>query len=165
MGRRAGHSGQSRLCLLCLQEEESPCGEVTLKRDRSFSEHDLALLQSEVVSGLQPASQPPGGMEPPRPRAGSVHTWRPSTRDQGKSRLSFPAHPSLRSDPPNDLLASVPALSEQEAPQVLQLLPTGRVLSLSPFPLESFFLLNKQSMFIAKHVLMNLNPHDSITWR
>uniref|UniRef100_A0A8C5L0M5 Spire type actin nucleation factor 2 n=1 Tax=Jaculus jaculus TaxID=51337 RepID=A0A8C5L0M5_JACJA len=66
------------------EEEESPCGEVTLKRDRSFSEHDLAQLRSEVASGLQPVTQPPGRTEPPRPRAGSMHTWRPSTRDQGK---------------------------------------------------------------------------------
>ncbi|KAK2085772.1 hypothetical protein P7K49_037072 [Saguinus oedipus] len=50
-------------------EEESPCGEVTLKRDRSFSEHDLAQLRSEVASGLQPATQPEAGTEPPRPRA------------------------------------------------------------------------------------------------
>ncbi|MBZ3876320.1 Protein spire-like protein 2 [Sciurus carolinensis] len=66
------------------EEEESPCGEAALKRDRSFSEHDLAQLRNEMASGLQPATQPPGGMELPRPRAGSVHTWRPSTREQGK---------------------------------------------------------------------------------
>uniref|UniRef100_G1T6K3 Spire type actin nucleation factor 2 n=1 Tax=Oryctolagus cuniculus TaxID=9986 RepID=G1T6K3_RABIT len=66
------------------EEEESPCGEVTLKRDRSFSEHDLAQLRSEVASGLQPAPQPPGGVELSRPRAGSVHSWRPRSRDQGK---------------------------------------------------------------------------------
>lgn len=70
--------------LLCFQEEESPCGEVALKRDRSFSEHDLAQLRSEMGSGLQSATQPPGGTEPPRVRAGSMHSWRPSTRDQGK---------------------------------------------------------------------------------
>lgn len=79
---------------MCFQEEESPCGEVTLKRDRSFSEHDLAQLRSEMVSGLQSVAQPPGGMEPPRARAGSMHSWRPSTQDQGKSShqllFSFP---------------------------------------------------------------------------
>lgn len=68
------------LCLLCPQEEESPCGEVTLKRDRSFSEHDLAQLRSEVASGPQLA----GGVEPSRPRVGSEHSWRPHSRDQGK---------------------------------------------------------------------------------
>lgn len=73
---------------MCPQEEESPCGEVTLKRDRSFSEHDLVQLRSEVASGLQPAAQPPGGLEPSRARAGSVHIWRPSTQEQGKCRLS-----------------------------------------------------------------------------
>nr|XP_015101755.1 protein spire homolog 2 isoform X2 [Vicugna pacos] len=65
------------------EEEESPCGEVTLKRDRSFSEHDLAQLRGEVTSGLQPAPQPEGALAPSRPRAGSVHSWGPSTQQQG----------------------------------------------------------------------------------
>ncbi|XP_047385930.1 protein spire homolog 2 [Sciurus carolinensis] len=78
------------------EEEESPCGEAALKRDRSFSEHDLAQLRNEMASGLQPATQPPGGMELPRPRAGSVHTWRPSTREQGSCPVSVycPPEPS-----------------------------------------------------------------------
>lgn len=70
--------------LLCPQEEESPCGEVTLRRDHSLSEHDLVQLRSEVAAGLQPATQPPGGLGPPRPRAGSACAWRPSTQEQGK---------------------------------------------------------------------------------
>uniref|UniRef100_U3E837 Protein spire homolog 2 n=1 Tax=Callithrix jacchus TaxID=9483 RepID=U3E837_CALJA len=79
------------------EEEESPCGEVTLKRDRSFSEHDLAQLRSEVASGLQPATQPEGGMEPPRPRAGSAHALSPGSQDQGTypTNLSDPSHPLL----------------------------------------------------------------------
>ncbi|KAH0501522.1 Protein spire-like protein 2 [Microtus ochrogaster] len=64
------------------EEEESPCGEGTLKRDRSFSEHDLAQLRSEMVSGLKSVTQPPGGTELPRARAGSMHSWKPSTQDQ-----------------------------------------------------------------------------------
>lgn len=76
------------LGLVCPQEEESPCGEVTLKRDRSFSEHDLVQLRNEVASGLQPATQPPGGLEPSWAHAGSVHTFRPSTQEQGKCCLS-----------------------------------------------------------------------------
>uniref|UniRef100_A0A2K5F761 Spire type actin nucleation factor 2 n=1 Tax=Aotus nancymaae TaxID=37293 RepID=A0A2K5F761_AOTNA len=76
------------------EEEESPCGEVTLKRDRSFSEHDLAQLRSEVASGLQPATQPEAGMEPPRPRAGSAHALSPGSQDQGKYCLP-PPHPFL----------------------------------------------------------------------
>ncbi|KAG8508137.1 Protein spire-2, partial [Galemys pyrenaicus] len=67
------------------EEEESPCGEVALKRDRSFSEHDLAQLRSEMATGLQPAPEPVGGAESARPRVGSVHAWRPSTQEQGKS--------------------------------------------------------------------------------
>lgn len=79
--------GQGVAGLLCPQEEESPCGEGTLKRDRSFSEHDLAQLRSEVTSGLQPAPQPPGGLELPRPRAGSMQSWRPSPLEPGMCHL------------------------------------------------------------------------------
>lgn len=90
-GDAGGQNGQvewSGLSLLCPQEEESPCGEGTLKRDRSFSEHDLVQLRSEVSSSLQPATQPQGRLESSRPRAGSMHTWRPSTQEQGKWCLS-----------------------------------------------------------------------------
>lgn len=100
--------------LMCPQEEESPCGEVTLKRDRSFSEHDLVQLRSEVASGLQPATQPPGGLEPSRPRAGSVHAWRPSTQEQGKCCLSsfLPRICPAGACP----VARAPLSSEQAAP-------------------------------------------------
>ncbi|KAK1330594.1 hypothetical protein QTO34_010790 [Cnephaeus nilssonii] len=82
------------------EEEESPCGEVTLKRDRSFSEHDLVQLRSEVASGLQPAAQPPGGLEPSRARAGSSQadpsSPRPSDLHSAKDRpeTSVAADPS-----------------------------------------------------------------------
>lgn len=79
--------------LLCPQEEESPCGEVTLRRDHSLSEHDLVQLRSEVAAGLQPATQPPGGLGPPRPRAGSACAWRPSTQEQGPFPVSIRAQP------------------------------------------------------------------------
>uniref|UniRef100_A0A8C8ZKB8 Spire type actin nucleation factor 2 n=1 Tax=Prolemur simus TaxID=1328070 RepID=A0A8C8ZKB8_PROSS len=85
------------------EEEESPCGEVTLKRDRSFSEHDLAQLRSEVASGLQPAPQPPGRTEPLRPRVGSVHAWRPGSQDQGPC----PGSAQSRPDPGCSLLSNV----------------------------------------------------------
>ncbi|KAF3817534.1 hypothetical protein GH733_012821 [Mirounga leonina] len=81
------------------EEEESPCGEVTLKRDRSFSEHDLIQLRSEVASSLQPATQPQGGLESSRPRAGSMHTWRPSAQEQGNVQ----AQPDPSSLPHSDL--------------------------------------------------------------
>ncbi|XP_077888997.1 protein spire homolog 2 isoform X8 [Ictidomys tridecemlineatus] len=93
------------------EEEESPCGEVALKRDRSFSEHDLAQLRSEMASGLQPATQPPGGTEPPRPRAGSVHTWKPSTRDQGSCPVSVQSQP----DPSSPQLSSLSSADRPEA--------------------------------------------------
>ncbi|XP_046539942.1 protein spire homolog 2 isoform X2 [Equus quagga] len=85
------------------EEEESPCGEVTLKRDRSFSEHDLVQLRSEVASGLQPATQSPGGLEPSRPRAGSVHAWRPSTQEQGSFPVSVQSQPDSSPLPRSDL--------------------------------------------------------------
>uniref|UniRef100_A0A8C2N9T3 Spire type actin nucleation factor 2 n=1 Tax=Cricetulus griseus TaxID=10029 RepID=A0A8C2N9T3_CRIGR len=86
------------------EEEESPCGEVTLKRDRSFSEHDLAQLRSEMVSsGLQSVTQPPGGMEPPRARAGSMHSWRPSTQDQVFCPVSDQSQPYPSSALPSSL--------------------------------------------------------------
>ncbi|KAM8955273.1 protein spire homolog 2 isoform 2-T2 [Lycaon pictus] len=85
------------------EEEESPCGEVTLKRDRSFSEHDLVQLRSEVASSLQPATQPQGGLESSRPRAGSVHSWRPSTQEQASFPVRVQAQPDSSSLPPSDL--------------------------------------------------------------
>ncbi|XP_007937369.1 protein spire homolog 2 [Orycteropus afer afer] len=76
------------------EEEESPCGETTLKRDRSFSEQDLAQLRSEMASGL-PASETSSGTKPSaRPRAGSMHTWRPSAPDRGSFPVSVQARPA-----------------------------------------------------------------------
>ncbi|XP_055001870.1 protein spire homolog 2 isoform X3 [Sorex araneus] len=65
------------------EEEDSPCAEGTLKRDRSFSEHDLAQLRTELASGHQLDTQPAGALQPSRPRAGSAHSWRPSTQEHG----------------------------------------------------------------------------------
>ncbi|NXH16017.1 SPIR2 protein, partial [Bucco capensis] len=58
------------------EEEDSPGTEVPLKRDRSFSEHDLAQLQSQLGSS-QAAPQEPEPLQPePRPRSG----WLCATR-------------------------------------------------------------------------------------
>ncbi|KAM6224685.1 protein spire homolog 2 [Rhynchocyon petersi] len=81
------------------EEEESPCGETALKRDRSFSEHDLAQLRSEMGSGL-PASEPPERKPPVRPRAGSVHTWRLSSQDRDQDQGKCYTHPSPPLTPP-----------------------------------------------------------------
>ncbi|NWR56184.1 SPIR2 protein, partial [Bucorvus abyssinicus] len=55
---------------VALQEEDSPGTEVPLKRDRSFSEQDLAQLQSQLGAG-QAAPQEPEPLQPePRPRSG-----------------------------------------------------------------------------------------------
>ncbi|NXB01223.1 SPIR2 protein, partial [Cnemophilus loriae] len=57
---------------MALQEEDSPATEVPLKRDRSFSEQDLAQLQSQL-GGDQAVPQDPEPLQPePRPRSGSV---------------------------------------------------------------------------------------------
>ncbi|XFF86784.1 hypothetical protein AB1E18_013003 [Capra hircus] len=85
------------------EEEESPCGEGTLKRDRSFSEHDLAQLRSEVTSGLQQAPQPPGGLELSRPRAGSMQSWRPSPLEPGSLPVSVQSQPDPSSLPRSDV--------------------------------------------------------------
>lgn len=85
------------------EEEESPCGEVTLKRDRSLSEHDLVQLRTEVASGLQPATQPPGGSEPSRARAGSMLAWRPSTQEQGPFPVNFQSQADSSSPRHSDL--------------------------------------------------------------
>ncbi|NWI67547.1 SPIR2 protein, partial [Todus mexicanus] len=54
------------------EEEDSPGTEVPLKRDRSFSEQDLAQLQSQLGGG-QPVPQEPEPLQPElRPRSGSV---------------------------------------------------------------------------------------------
>ncbi|KAK2530183.1 Spire2 [Columba guinea] len=54
------------------REEDSPGAEVPLKRDRSFSEQDLAQLQSQLGGG-QAAPPEPEPLQPePRPRSGSV---------------------------------------------------------------------------------------------
>ncbi|NWW53913.1 SPIR2 protein, partial [Pedionomus torquatus] len=56
------------------REEDSPVTEAALKRDRSFSEHDLAQLQSQL-GGSQPAPQELESLQPePRPRSGTC--WR-----------------------------------------------------------------------------------------
>ncbi|KAF1575899.1 hypothetical protein FQV11_0004930, partial [Eudyptes moseleyi] len=54
-----------------MNEEDSPGTEVPLKRDRSFSEQDLAQLQSQLGGG-QAAPQEPEPLQPePRPRSGT----------------------------------------------------------------------------------------------
>ncbi|NXR16995.1 SPIR2 protein, partial [Cinclus mexicanus] len=57
---------------MALQDEDSPATEVPLKRDRSFSEQDLAQLQSQL-GGDQAVPQDPEPLQPePRPRSGAA---------------------------------------------------------------------------------------------
>ncbi|NXS73449.1 SPIR2 protein, partial [Pandion haliaetus] len=72
-GRCRGERGvpQGDAVPTALQEEDSPGTEVPLKRDRSFSEQDLAQLQSQLGGG-QAAPQEPEPLQPePRPRSGT----------------------------------------------------------------------------------------------
>ncbi|NXA07518.1 SPIR2 protein, partial [Sapayoa aenigma] len=60
--------------LMALQEEDSPGTEVPMKRDRSFSEQDLAQLQSQL-GGDQTVPQDPEPLQPePRPRSGTTES-------------------------------------------------------------------------------------------
>ncbi|NXE30598.1 SPIR2 protein, partial [Ardeotis kori] len=71
-GRSWGNEGVPGVTSpMALQEEDSPGTEVPLKRDRSFSEQDLAQLQSQL-RGDQAAPQEPEPLQPePRPRSGT----------------------------------------------------------------------------------------------
>ncbi|KAM6118176.1 LOW QUALITY PROTEIN: protein spire homolog 2 [Pterocles gutturalis] len=54
------------------EEEDSPGTEVSLKRDRSFSEQDLVQLQSQLGGGQAAPPEPQPLPPEPRPRSGSV---------------------------------------------------------------------------------------------
>uniref|UniRef100_A0A8C8VK28 Spire type actin nucleation factor 2 n=1 Tax=Pelusios castaneus TaxID=367368 RepID=A0A8C8VK28_9SAUR len=77
---------------------------LTLKRDRSFSEQDLAQFQSQRATS-QPDSGYPGPQEAEtRPRSGSMNTTRLSMENKGKFLLppfSFPSLPQLRQPSPH----------------------------------------------------------------
>ncbi|XP_037371622.2 protein spire homolog 2 [Talpa occidentalis] len=98
------------------EEEESPCGEVALKRDRSFSEHDLAQLRSEMAAGLQPAPEPPAGAEPARPRVGSALAWRPGAQEQGFPAVDIQDSPDPRSPPRSHRSAGEARTEDSTAP-------------------------------------------------
>ncbi|NXP65720.1 SPIR2 protein, partial [Chloropsis cyanopogon] len=70
-------------------DEDSPATEVPLKRDRSFSEQDLAQLQSQL-GGDQAAPQDPEPLQPePRPRSGTARG--PHQHVLATASLSLPA--------------------------------------------------------------------------
>ncbi|NXP10941.1 SPIR2 protein, partial [Thinocorus orbignyianus] len=85
------------------REEDSPVTEVALKRDRSFSEHDLAQLQSQM-GGSQAEPQELESLQPePRPRSGTC--W-------GSLSLCQPCPPiqeDLAMVSPSPCIGSVPA--------------------------------------------------------
>uniref|UniRef100_A0A8C3WLI5 Spire type actin nucleation factor 2 n=1 Tax=Catagonus wagneri TaxID=51154 RepID=A0A8C3WLI5_9CETA len=103
------------------EEEDSPCGEVTLKRDRSFSEHDLVQLRNEVTSSLQPATQHPAGLELSRPRAGSMHSWRPGGQELNPFPVGVPSRPDPTSPPRSDLGSAKDGPGASTAPDTAHL--------------------------------------------
>ncbi|NXC78560.1 SPIR2 protein, partial [Anhinga anhinga] len=68
-GGRGGPRGDA--APMALQEEDSPGTEMPLKRDRSFSEQDLAQLQSQLGGGQAAAPEPEPLQPEPRPRSAS----------------------------------------------------------------------------------------------
>ncbi|XP_045149655.1 protein spire homolog 2 [Echinops telfairi] len=130
------------------EEEESPCGEpeTTLKRDRSFSEHDLAQFRSEMTPGL-PAAEPSAAAKPlARPRAGSMHTWRPSTQDRGRLPESVHTPPDPGPAPPSRLSA---VEERQEATSNLDSQTKHRWLEFS-HPVESLALTVEEVMAVRR---------------
>lgn len=128
------------------EEEESPCGEVTLKRDRSFSEHDLVQLRSEVASGLQPTTQLPGGLEPSRARAGSMHTWRPSTQEQGPFPVSVQSQ--SQADPSSPQHSDLG--SAKDRPQASAAPDTNHLWLEFSHPVESLALTVDEVMYVRR---------------
>ncbi|XP_069491666.1 protein spire homolog 2 isoform X2 [Ambystoma mexicanum] len=81
------------------EEEESPSAEMRrvtssplpLKRDRSFSEHDLAQLQSEMADSLPEQGHPRPVRTEARPRSGSMTTTPIySLKSKGPSSVGYP---------------------------------------------------------------------------
>ncbi|KAM3608639.1 uncharacterized protein V6R79_002104 [Siganus canaliculatus] len=105
------------------EEEDSPDGGEMrrtesspgpLKRDRSFSEHDLALLRGEGLPSLAESSQH-GDSVRLRPRSRTLTGARPLPH----SRASFPVHGWLPSSPARLSLSSVDEITEgSETPSV-----------------------------------------------
>ncbi|NXT79182.1 SPIR2 protein, partial [Zapornia atra] len=82
-----------------LQEEDSPGTEVPLKRDRSFSEQDLAQLQSQL-GGSQDVPQDTEPLQPePRPRS--------ATLSLPTGSVPASCHPMVDSSAPRAALSAV----------------------------------------------------------
>ncbi|NXP19426.1 SPIR2 protein, partial [Scytalopus superciliaris] len=93
---QGGHGGvlgpQGDMVPTALQEEDSPGTEVPLKRDRSFSEQDLAQLQSQL-GGDQAAPRDPEPLQPePRPRSGTTMSPSPSAVPCGRGSVPASCH-------------------------------------------------------------------------
>ncbi|NXX82177.1 SPIR2 protein, partial [Urocolius indicus] len=102
------------------REEDSPSTEVSLKRDRSFSEQDLAQLQSQM-GGSQAVPQEPEPLQPePRPRSGTHHSS-PAPHHPG-----WLCHALLQGGPGQRGLATAsPSLPAGSVPASCHPLPDG----------------------------------------
>ncbi|KAF1538736.1 hypothetical protein FQV20_0016257, partial [Eudyptula albosignata] len=99
-----------------MNEEDSPGAEVPLKRDRSFSEQDLAQLQSQLGGG-QAAPQEPEPLQPePRPRSGTRRRGGTGQRGLATASPSLPAGsvPASCHPLPDSSAPSRPALGAVE---------------------------------------------------
>ncbi|XP_035013884.2 protein spire homolog 2 isoform X1 [Hippoglossus stenolepis] len=101
------------------EEEESPdsselkrveSSPTPLKRDRSFSEHDLALLRGEMLPSLSESAQQDGGvrLRGQRPRSRTLTSGGPPPY----FRASFPGHSWAPSSPARLSLSSVDETTE-----------------------------------------------------
>ncbi|NXI99336.1 SPIR2 protein, partial [Psophia crepitans] len=100
-----------------LQEEDSPGTEVPLKRDRSFSEQDLAQLQSQLGDS-QAVPQEPEPLQPePRPRSASPSLPAGSVPASCHPRLDSSAPPraalSAVEEKPEDGSSAAPGTSSK----------------------------------------------------
>ncbi|XP_062245082.1 protein spire homolog 2 [Platichthys flesus] len=105
--------------MIISEEEESPDSSelnrveislTPLKRDRSFSEHDLALLRGEMLPSLSESAQQDGGvrLRGQRPRSRTLTSGGPPPY----FRASFPGHSWTPSSPARLSLSSVDETTE-----------------------------------------------------
>ncbi|XP_033897773.1 protein spire homolog 2-like [Acipenser ruthenus] len=138
------------------EEEESPNGEmrrvesspVPLKRDHSFSERDLAQLQSEMAQSQSASAHLAGRGE--RTRSGSVGL---STRDAIHYRASLPAGGAKRStafSPGRGSLSSVEERSERDGSSLSKHSSTNQWMEEFSHPVESLALTIEEVINVRK---------------
>ncbi|KAK1162051.1 hypothetical protein AOXY_G18331 [Acipenser oxyrinchus oxyrinchus] len=140
------------------EEEESPNGEMKrvesspelLKRNHSFSERDLAQLQSEMAQSQSASAHLAGRGE--RPRSGSVGL---SSRDAIHYRASFPAgglaaKRSVAFSPGRGSLSSVEERSERDCSSLSKHSSTNQWMEEFSHPVESLALTIEEVITVRK---------------